>query len=53
LSYYVPEQKPGGGATGHTKKARRRPDPKFDDYNQNTSDLLSKFKNHPQNNFKT
>jgi hypothetical protein len=54
LSYYVPGQKPDGGAighaTGHAKKAGRRPDPKFDDYTQNSSDLQSKFKNQPQNN---
>jgi hypothetical protein len=35
LSYYVPGQKLGGGATGHAKRAGRRPDPKFDDYTQN------------------
>jgi hypothetical protein len=45
LSYYVPEQKLGGGATGHAKRAGRRSNPKFDDYTQNSSDLQSKFKN--------
>jgi hypothetical protein len=50
LFYYVPEQKPGGAATGHTKLAGRRPDPKFDDYTQNSSDLQCKFKNQYQNN---
>jgi hypothetical protein len=50
LSYYVPGQKPGGGTTGHAKRAGRRPDPKFDDYTQNSSDLQSKFKNQSQNN---
>jgi hypothetical protein len=34
LSYYFPGQKPGGGATGHAKRAGRRPDPKFNDYTQ-------------------
>jgi hypothetical protein len=43
LSYYVPGQKPGGGATGHAKSAGQRPDPKFDDYTQNASDLQSFF----------
>jgi hypothetical protein len=50
LSYYVPGQKPGGGANGHAKRAGRRPDPKFDDYTQNSSDLQCKFKNQSQNN---
>jgi hypothetical protein len=50
LSYYVPGQKLGGGATGHAKMAGRRPDLKFDDYTQNSSDLQSKFKNQPENN---
>jgi hypothetical protein len=50
LSDYVPEQKLGGGATGRTKKAGRRPDPKFYDDTKNSSDLLSKFKYRPQNN---
>jgi hypothetical protein len=49
LSYYVPEQKPGGGPTGHAKRAGRQPDSKFDDYTQNSSDLQSKFKNESQN----
>jgi hypothetical protein len=40
----------GGGATGHAKKAGRRPDPKFDVYTQISSDLQSKFKNQSQNN---
>jgi hypothetical protein len=43
LSYHVPGQKPGGGATGHDKWAGRRRDPKFDDYTQNSSNLQSKF----------
>jgi hypothetical protein len=50
LSYYVPGQKLGGVATGHAKKARRRPDPKFDHYTQYSSDLQSKFKDQSQNN---
>jgi hypothetical protein len=50
LSYYIPGQKPGGGATGHAKRAGRRLDSKLDDYNKNSSDLQSKFKNKPQNN---
>jgi hypothetical protein len=50
LSYYVPGQKPGDGATGHAKRAGRRLDPKFDDYTQNSSDLQYKFKNLSQNN---
>jgi hypothetical protein len=50
LSYYVPGQKPGGGATGHAKRAGRWLDPKFDDYAQNSSDLQCKFKNQSQNN---
>jgi hypothetical protein len=41
LFSYVTEQKPGGGATGHAKGAGRRPDPTFDDYTQNSSDLQS------------
>jgi hypothetical protein len=49
LSYYVSGQKPGGGATGRVNRAVRRPDPKFDDYTQNSSDLQSKFKNQSQN----
>jgi hypothetical protein len=50
LSYYVPGQKPGGGATGHAKRAGWQPDPKFDDYTRNFSELQSKFKNQSQNN---
>jgi hypothetical protein len=50
LSYFVTRQKPGGGATGHAKRAGQRPDPKFDDYTQNSSDLQFKFKNQYQNN---
>jgi hypothetical protein len=50
LYYYVPGQKLGGGATSRTKKAGRRPDPIFDDYTQNSSDLQFKFKYRPQNN---
>jgi hypothetical protein len=41
-------QKPGGGATGHTKRMGRRPNPKFDDYTQNSSEIQSKSKNQPQ-----
>jgi hypothetical protein len=48
LSYYVPGQKLGGGATGHVKRAGRRLDPKFDDHTQNSSDLQCKFKNQSQ-----
>jgi hypothetical protein len=48
LSYYVSGQKPGGGSTGHAKRAGRQPDPKFDDYTQNSSDLQCKFKNESQ-----
>jgi hypothetical protein len=44
LSSYVSGQKPGGGTTGHAKRAGRLLDPKFDDYTQNSSDLQSKFK---------
>jgi hypothetical protein len=36
LSYNVPGKTPGGEATGHAKWAGRRPDPKFDDYPQNS-----------------
>jgi hypothetical protein len=50
LFYYVPGQKPGDGAAGHAKRVRQRPDPKFDDYTQNSYDLQSKLKNQPQNN---
>jgi hypothetical protein len=50
LSFYVSGQKSGGGATSHAKRAGRLPDPKFDDYTQNSSDLQSKFKNQSQNN---
>jgi hypothetical protein len=39
LSYYVPGQKPGGGATGHAKWVGWRRDPIFDDYTQNSSDF--------------
>jgi hypothetical protein len=39
LSYYVPGQKPGGGATSHAKRAGRRSDPKFDDCSQNSSEF--------------
>jgi hypothetical protein len=49
LYYYYPGQKLGGGATGHAKRAGRRPDPKFDDYTYNSSDLQFKFKNQSQN----
>jgi hypothetical protein len=42
-------QKPGGGANGRGG-AGWRPDPKFDDYTQNSSDLRSNLKNQPQNN---
>jgi hypothetical protein len=42
---FSPGQKPGGGAPSHAKRAGRRPDPKFDDYTQNSSDLQCKFKN--------
>jgi hypothetical protein len=52
VSYYVPGQKLGGGATGHAKKADWRPDPKFDDYTQNSSEKLFEFKNQPQNSSK-
>jgi hypothetical protein len=52
LSYYVQRQKPGGGVTGQAKGAVWWPDPKFDDYTQNSSDLQSKFKNQPQYNSK-
>jgi hypothetical protein len=31
-------QKVGGGTTGHAKKVVRRPNPKFDDYTQNSSE---------------
>jgi hypothetical protein len=41
LPYYVPVQKPSGGATDHAKKARWRPDPKFYDYTQNSSEKQS------------
>jgi hypothetical protein len=41
-----------GGTTGHAKRAGRRPDTKFDDYTQNSSEKLAKFKNQPQNNNK-
>jgi hypothetical protein len=34
-------QKPVGGATGRAKRVRRRPDPKFDVYTKNSSDLQS------------
>jgi hypothetical protein len=50
LSYYFSGQKPGGGATSHAQRAGRRPDPKFDYYTQNSSDLQCKFKNQSQNN---
>jgi hypothetical protein len=50
LSYYVQIQKQGGGATGHAKRAGRRPVPKFDDYTQNSSEKQYKFKNKSQNN---
>jgi hypothetical protein len=50
LSYYVPGQKPGGGATSHAKRAGRRPDPKFDDYTLNYSEKQYKFKNQSQKN---
>jgi hypothetical protein len=43
LSYYVPGQKPGGADTGHTKRAGRRQDPKFDDYSQNSSEFFGFF----------
>jgi hypothetical protein len=39
LSYYVTEQKPGGGATSHAKMAGRRQEPKFDDYTQNSINI--------------
>jgi hypothetical protein len=32
------EQNPGGNATSLAKTARRRPDPTFDDYTQNSSE---------------
>jgi hypothetical protein len=50
LSYYVPGQKPKGGAIGPAKRAGQRPDPKFDDYTQSSSEKRSEFKNLPQNN---
>jgi hypothetical protein len=50
LSYYALEQKLDGGATSHARRAGRRPDAKFDDYTQNSSDLHCKFKNLFQNN---
>jgi hypothetical protein len=36
-------QNPGGGATGHAKRAGRWPDPKFGHYTQISSDLQYKF----------
>jgi hypothetical protein len=50
LCFKLSRQKLGGGTTGHAKRVGQRPDPKFDDYTQNSSDLQSKFKNQPQNN---
>jgi hypothetical protein len=44
LSYYNLGQKSGGGATGHAKGAGLRPDPKFDVYTQNSSDMQSEFR---------
>jgi hypothetical protein len=32
-----------GDATRHVKRARRWPEPKFDDYTQNSSEMQSKF----------
>jgi hypothetical protein len=43
-------QKPDGGTTGHFKRAERGPEPKFDDYTQNSLKKQSKFKNQAQNN---
>jgi hypothetical protein len=42
-------QKPGVGATDHTKRVSRRSNPKIDDYTQNSSENQSKSKNQPQN----
>jgi hypothetical protein len=42
-------KKPGDGATGHTKRMGRRPNPKFDDYTQKSSEIQSKSKNQSQN----
>jgi hypothetical protein len=44
----VSRQKPDGSATSHAKIVGQWPDPKFDDYIKNSSDLQSKFKNQPQ-----
>jgi hypothetical protein len=43
LSYYVLGHKPGGGATGNIKRAGHRPDFKFDDYTQNSSEKQYKI----------
>jgi hypothetical protein len=49
LSYRVPRQKQDGGATGHSKRAERRLDSKFDDYTQISLKKQSEFKYQLQN----
>jgi hypothetical protein len=52
LFSYVSGKKLGGTATGHAKNAGWRPDLKFYDYTQNSSEKLSKFKNQSEHNSK-